>query len=58
MSGMQLKGLLFAGVLLSSLGAVMDISISIAAAIRWNVYLANPKLSKRELYLSVWKSRP
>lgn len=50
-SGMQLRGILFAGVLLSSLGAVMDISISIAAAVH-EVYLANPKLSKRELYLS------
>lgn len=50
-SGMQIRGLLFAGVLLSSLGAVMDISISIAAAVH-EVYLAKPTLSKRELYLS------
>ncbi|RKP46288.1 YibE/F family protein [Cohnella endophytica] len=50
-SGMQLRGLLFAGVLLSSLGAVMDISISIAAAVH-EVYLTKSTLNKRELYLS------
>lgn len=50
-TGMQLKGLLFAGILLSTLGAIMDIAISIAASVH-EVYLANPKLSKKELFLS------
>ncbi|QGQ99269.1 YibE/F family protein [Paenibacillus psychroresistens] len=50
-TGMQLKGLLFAGILLSSLGAIIDVGISIASSV-YEVYLANTKLSKKELFLS------
>ncbi|OAB28419.1 YibE/F family protein [Paenibacillus macquariensis subsp. defensor] len=50
-TGMQLKGLLFAGILLASLGAITDVGISIAAAVH-EVYLANPNLSKKELFIS------
>lgn len=50
-TGMQLKGLLFAGTLLASLGAITDIGISISAAVH-EVYLANPNLSKKELFIS------
>ncbi|QWU17063.1 Uncharacterized membrane protein [Paenibacillus sophorae] len=50
-TGMQLKGLLFAGILLSSLGAIMDIGISIASSVH-ELYLNNPLLSKKELFKS------
>lgn len=50
-TGMQLKGLLFAGILLSCLGAIMDMGITIASAIH-ELYIKNPLLSSRELYKS------
>lgn len=50
-SGMQLRGILFAGILIASLGAVMDVAMSIASSI-YEVYLANRKLSGKELFLS------
>lgn len=50
-TGMQLKGLLFAGILLASLGAITDVGISIVAAVH-EVYVANPNLSKKELFVS------
>lgn len=50
-SGMKIKGLLFAGVLISSLGAVMDISMSIASSI-YEIYVSNRKLTKKELFTS------
>ncbi|NIK78000.1 putative membrane protein [Paenibacillus castaneae] len=50
-TGLQLSDLLFAGILLASLGAMMDVSISIAAAVH-EVFLANPNIGKKELYMS------
>ncbi|MED3561462.1 YibE/F family protein [Bacillus xiapuensis] len=50
-TGMQLKGILFAGIMLASLGAIIDVGISIASSV-YEVYQANPNLSKRELFLS------
>jgi uncharacterized membrane protein len=50
-TGMQLKGLLFAGIMLATLGAIIDIGISIASSV-YEVYTANPTLSKKELFLS------
>ncbi|MFF2449040.1 YibE/F family protein [Neobacillus sp. NPDC058068] len=50
-TGMQLKGILFAGIMLASLGAIIDVGISIASSV-YEVYMANPKLSKKELFLS------
>ncbi|MBO7745054.1 YibE/F family protein [Paenibacillus sp. MWE-103] len=50
-TGLQLKDLLFAGILLASLGAMMDVSISIAAAVH-EVYLASPNIGKKALYLA------
>ena len=50
-TGMHLEGLLFAGILLSSLGAIIDVGISIASSV-YEVYMTNPKLSKKELFLS------
>lgn len=45
----QVGGLLFSGLLISTLGAVMDVSMSIASAIA-EVYAQNPALSRLELF--------
>ncbi len=45
----QVGGLLFSGLLISTLGAVMDVSMSIASAIA-EVYAQNPALSRWELF--------
>lgn len=45
------KDLLFSGILLGALGAVMDVCMSIASSIE-EVNRANPDLSKKELFLS------
>lgn len=48
-SGLRIGGLLFAAVLISSLGAVMDIAMSIASAVN-EVHLNNPSAGFRELF--------
>mgnify|MGYP000433835722 FL=1 len=48
---LQIAEVLFAGVLIASLGAVMDVGMSIASAI-FEVQNANPQLSRRELFRS------
>ena len=45
------KDLLFSGILLGALGAVMDVSMSIASSIQ-EIYNANPKLSSKSLFKS------
>ncbi|BDF66183.1 hypothetical protein CE91St43_01550 [Oscillospiraceae bacterium] len=45
----QVGGLLFSGLLISALGAVMDVSMSIASSIQ-EVYAQNPALSRLELF--------
>ncbi|MBR2675212.1 MAG: YibE/F family protein [Mogibacterium sp.] len=46
-----LRGLLIAGVIISSLGAVMDVAMSISSALE-EVHAANKSLSSRELFKS------
>ncbi|SFH08642.1 Uncharacterized membrane protein [Desulfotomaculum arcticum] len=48
---MHVPELLFAGILIASLGAIMDISISIASAIQ-EVHLSNRKLKQNTLFTS------
>lgn len=48
-NGLQLKGILFASILIASLGAVMDICMSVASAVN-EVYIHNPGLSRQELF--------
>lgn len=48
---LRIKGLLSAGVIISALGAVMDVSMSISSALE-EVYAANPSLTRRQLYKS------
>lgn len=50
-SGMKVHELLTAGILIASLGAVMDLSISIASSIQ-EIYISNPTMSKKELFKS------
>ncbi|MEL7565681.1 MAG: YibE/F family protein [Dehalobacterium sp.] len=49
--GMQVGELLFAGILIASLGAIMDVAMSIASSVH-EVYTANPKLRPKELFIS------
>ena len=48
-SGVQVGGLLFSGLLISSLGAVMDVAMSIGSAIA-EIHAQNPALSRGELF--------
>lgn len=50
-SDIQIGGLLFAGILISSLGAVMDVGMSIATALN-EIHEKNPELSSAELFKS------
>ncbi len=50
-SSLQVGELLFAGILIASLGAVMDVAMSISSAIE-EVHLRNPALSAKELMRS------
>lgn len=47
-TGLQVGGLLFAGILIASLGAVMDVAMSISSTIQ-EIYDKNPTLTTREL---------
>ena len=48
-NGIQVGGLLFSGLLISCLGAVMDVSMSICSAID-EIYRQNPVLTRKELF--------
>ena len=48
-NGIQVGGLLFSGLLISSLGAVMDVAMSIGSAIS-ELYSQNPSISRGELF--------
>lgn len=50
-TGIKVSGLLFSGLLISSLGAVMDVSMSISSTIN-EIYDQNKTLSRKSLFLS------
>ncbi len=50
-TGMTIKGLLLSGVLISALGAVMDVAVSLAAAID-ELTAVNPALTRADLFRS------
>ena len=50
-TNLKIGGLLFAGILIASLGAVMDVSMSVASTIN-EIYDKNPDLSSKELFKS------
>lgn len=47
--GLRIKNVLFAGVLIASLGAVMDVGMSVASAL-YEMAVLNPKIRGRELF--------
>ncbi|WP_397376079.1 YibE/F family protein [Paenibacillus terricola] len=50
-TGMSVGGLLFAGILLAALGAIMDVGITVASAV-YEVYKTNRELGWRSLFLA------
>ena len=50
-TNLKIGGILFAGILIASLGAVMDVSMSVASTIN-EIYEKNPGLDKKELFKS------
>lgn len=50
-NNMKVNELLFAGLLISTLGAVMDVAMSISSAIE-EIYKQNPLISRKELFQS------
>ena len=48
-NGIQVGGLLFSGLLISCLGAVMDVAMSVSSSID-EIYKQNPRLSRKELF--------
>lgn len=50
-ANLNVGGILFAGILIASLGAVMDVSITIASTIN-EIHDRNPELNGKELFLS------
>lgn len=50
-SGLKIKGLLVSGILISSLGAVMDVAMSIASSIN-ELYMVNNNLTHKDLFTS------
>ena len=48
---LRLKGLLVGGIIISTLGAVMDVAMSISSAL-FEVHAANPALNRRQLFHS------
>ena len=48
---LQIRGLFISGVLIASLGAVLDISVSVASAVE-EVKVANPELTAKQLFKS------
>lgn len=49
--GLKISGLLVSGVLISALGAVMDVALGIASAV-WEIHEQNPALTARQLFRS------
>lgn len=50
-TGLSLSGVLFAGVMISALGAVMDVAVSIGASL-YEIRELNPDISSKELFKS------
>ena len=50
-TGLKIKDVLFAGVLISSLGAIMDVGMSVVSSLH-EVYRHNPNLTSKELFTS------
>lgn len=49
--GLKITDLFTAGILISAMGAVMDVAMSIASAV-WELHSINPELGRKQLFLS------
>lgn len=50
-TGLKVTGIMFAGILVASLGAVMDVAMSITSSI-FEIKSINPKINSKELFIS------
>lgn len=50
-NGIQVGGLLFSGLLISALGAVMDVAMSVSSSL-YEICMQNPALTRKELFRS------
>ncbi len=50
-TGLQIRGILFAGILISALGAVMDVAMSISSSV-FEIYSINKELKVKDLFKS------
>lgn len=50
-TGLKVTGIMFAGILVASLGAVMDVAMSISSSV-FEIYQINPNRSSKELFIS------
>lgn len=50
-TNLKIRGLLFAAILIASMGAVMDVAMSISSSI-FEIYRLNPKTTKKQLFQS------
>lgn len=50
-TGLQLRGILFASILISSLGAIMDVCMSVASSLN-EIYEHNPQMNRFQLFKS------
>jgi len=50
-SGLNIKGVMFASILIASLGAIMDVCMSVASSVN-EVYTVNSKITRKELFRS------
>lgn len=50
-TGMRLNGILFAGIMVASLGAVMDVAVSLGAALN-EIQMLDSKISRKKLFQS------
>jgi len=53
-SSVNLRGLLLAGIVIGGLGVLNDVTVTQASAV-WEIHLANPSVSARDLYLSAMR---
>ena len=53
-TGLRIRDLLFGGVLISCLGAVMDIAVSVASSVA-EIHSINPSISRKRLFLSGYR---
>ncbi len=50
-TGMRLNGILFAAIMVAALGAIMDVAVSLGAALN-EIQTLNPEISRKELFRS------